>query len=325
MNNFKRFININQKNIFYIIIIMVLIIIIVSGLNYYYLKKEDENQKNIIDNNITIENGYVNENNVKIEDINTKETKELQSNTLENTMKKFVSYCNNKDYESAYNMLTDECKTALKYYDAKTFKEAYVDIRFCEPQEYTYSKWASDNEKVICLISFNGDLLASGGAKYTSNEEYYTFVKKDGTYKINVNNYIYGENKNIKYVYDNLDIKIDTINTYSKYQEITMEIINKSDKAIAIAGSDKGSTVYLTNSNGTKYFSINSEFSEGQDVQIQANETKTVTVRFNKLYSKANDAQKIVFSKIILDYPTYLNTHNRTAYSNTTSIEINYN
>lgn len=325
MNNVKRFINQNQKIIFYIIIGIIFIVIIFSSINYYYTKKEEENQKNIIDNNITIENGYSNENNVKIDDIKTDNIKDLKNNTIENTMKLFVSYCNSGNYESAYNMLTDECKKALKYYDVKTFKEAYIDIRFEDPQEYTLTRWASNDDIITCLITFNGDLLATGGEKYSANEEYYSFVKKDGTYKINVNNYIYGNNNNTKYLFDNVDIKIDNIDVYSTYQEITLEITNKSDKEIAIAGADYGSNVYLTNSNEVKYYSVNSEFCNGQDVNIQVNETKIATIRFNKLYSVANDVTKLVFNKIILDYQDYLKTHNRTAYSNTTKIEVKYN
>ena len=214
MNNFKRFINRNQKIIFYILIGIIFIIISFSSMNYYYNKKEEEKQKNIVDNNITIENGYSNEKNVKMDDIKTESVKELKNDTIENTMKIFVSYCNNGDYESAYDMLTDECKETLKYYDAKTFKDAYIDIRFKEAQEYTLTKWASNNDAITCLISFNGDLLTSGGAKYTANEEYYTFIKKDKSYKINLNNYIYSEAKNTKYLFDNVDVKIDNIDIY---------------------------------------------------------------------------------------------------------------
>ena len=325
MDNLKRFINRNQKTIIYIVIAIVFIIIIFNGVNYYYTKKEEKNQKDILDNNITIENNYYNENNVKFNDIKTESVKNLNNDTIENTMKKFVSYCNSGDYNSAYNMITDECKTALKYNNAKIFKETYMDIRFEEPQEYKLTKWASDNNKVVCLVSFNGDILASGGAEFTVNDEYYTFVNKDYKYKINLNNYIYGEEKNEKYIFDNINVKIKNINYYSRYQEITMEITNKTDKSIAIAGNDSGTNVYLTNNNGTKYYAINSEFNEGKDVEIIKDETKEITVRFNKTYSSSNTVNKLVFSKVILDYQEYMNTHNRTSYSNIKMIEIDCN
>ena len=58
---------------------------------------------------------------------------------------------------------------------------------------------------------------------------------------------------------------------------------------------------------------------------LNAGETKEITVKFNKLYSVANKADKLIFPKIILDYEDYLSTHNRTAYSNTTTITVQYN
>ena len=125
MENLKRFINRNQKTIIYIGIAIFFIIIIFNSMNYYYTKKEEKNRKEMLDNNVTIENNYYNENNVKKDDIETENVKNLDNDTIENTMKKFVNYCNNGDYNSAYNMLTDECKKALKYNDAKIFKETY--------------------------------------------------------------------------------------------------------------------------------------------------------------------------------------------------------
>ena len=239
-------------------------------------------------------------------------------------MKKFVSYCNSGDYVQAYNMLTDDCKEALKYNDAKTFKEYYIDLRFPEKQEYSLSKWAVEGDNAVYLVTFNGDLLATGGEKYSSNEEYYTFVKKDNEYKINVNNYIFCENKNTRYVFDDIDVKIGKINRYSKYEEMTIEIKNNSQKTIAVTTNDAGNRVYLTNTKGAIYSSINSVLDE-QDLILNAGETKEITVKFNKLYSVANKADKLIFPKIILDYEDYLSTHNRTAYSNTTTITVQYN
>lgn len=324
MNNFIRFINKNQKVIFYVILIAVFALLVIYSLNYYYTKKEEENQKNMLENKITTENGYANEVNITMDNIKDETTKELSNNTIENTMKLFVNYCNSGDSENAYNMLTEECKDALKYFDAKTFKEFYIDLRFAEPQEYSLTKWSVDNDRTLCLITFNGDLMATGGAKYSANEEYYTFVKEDGKYKINVNNYVYGENKNTRYKFDNVDVKVNDINAYTKYEEITIEITNTSDKTIAFAGYENDNSVYLTNAKGTIYSSMNSEFDE-KDVVVQAGETKEVTIRFNKMYNASNKATKMVFSKVILDYQDYLNTHNRTTYSNITTIEVAYN
>ena len=326
INRLRSFFNKNKEVIIYVLLIVVFGILIIYGLNSYYKSREEENQKQVGENGVeTGSNNYSNGINVTMDNIQDEETKNLEQDSIENTMKLFVNYCNTGDAVNAYNLITDECKKALKYDSADIFKEFYIDLRFKEPQEYTLLKMSTENNKTLCKITFNGDLLATGGAKFTANEEYYTFIKQeDNSYKINVNNYIYGESKNTRYVFDKIDVKIDNIDVYSRYEEITMEIQNNSDKTIAFLGYENNNSVYLVNSEETVYSSINSIFDEG-DVLLEPNQTKEVTVRFNKLYSASNNATKIVFSKVILDYQDYLNTHNRTGYSNFTTIEVNYN
>ena len=322
INSLRSFINKNQKTIIYVIIGVVFALIIIYSLNYYYAKKEEENQKELEGSNITTGSVYTNGQNVTMDNINDEGVTDLSNETIENTMKLFVNYCNNGDGENAFNLITEECKTALKYYDAKTFKEYYIDLRFAEPQEYSISRVSQDGNTVLCKVTFNGDMLATGGAKFTANDEYYTFVKQDdGSYKINVNNYIYGENKNTRYVFDDIDVKIDTIDTYSRYVEITMELQNNSDKTIAFTGYEEDNSVYLINEEELVYSSMKSEFDEG-DILVQPGSVKKVTVRFNKVYSASNKPTKMIFSKVILDYQDYLDTHNRTSYSNYTSIQV---
>ena len=323
INSLRSFINKNQKTITYVIIGVIFVLIIIYSLNYYYTKREEEIQKELEGSNIDTGSIYTNGQNVTMDNINDEGVTDLSNDSIENTMKVFVNYCNNGDAEKAFNLITDECKTALKYYDANVFKEYYIDLRFAEPQEYSISKVSQDGNNILCKVTFNGDMLATGGSKFTANDEYYTFVRQDdGSYKINVNNYIYGENKNTRYVFDDIDVKIDTINTYSRYVEIAMELQNNSDKTIAFAGYEEDNSVYLMNEKEVIYSSINSEFDE-ENVLVQPGAVKKITVRFNKVYSASNKPTKMIFSKVILDYQEYLDTHNRTAYSNYTSIQVN--
>ena len=100
-----------------------------------------------------------------------------------------------------------------------------------------------------------------------------------------------------------------------------MELQNNSDKTIAFTGYEEDNSVYLINEEEVVYSSMNSEFDEG-DILVQPGSVKKVTVRFNKVYSASNKPTKMIFSKVILDYQDYLDTHNRTSYSNYTSIQV---
>lgn len=320
INNIKRFINKNQKLIIFSVFVILFFLFIIYTLNSYYENKAKK-EKEEIDEDKIVEQTYTNGKNYTADKLDDEDVKDLSSNTLENTMKLFVNYCNKGDAEKAYSMLTDECKNALNYRDADVFKIHYIDERFNEPQEYSLVKWSQDGNNITCLITFNGDLLAAGG-KTPTNQEYYTFVKNDNTYKINVNNYIYGEDRNVKYAFENIDVKVKHIDVFDKYEEITMEITNNSSKSVAFVKNQFGDSIYLKNSKDTTYPSMNSIFDEG-DVVISANNTMTYTVRFNKLYSSSNKAKKIVLKNVVYDYDEYL--ENKENYSNIQTIEVQYN
>ena len=104
MNNFMRFFNKNQKNIFLATAVVIFVILIIVILNQYYIAQEENNQKIAQDKQLTTENGYSNQENVTLDNIETESVKKLNNNTIENTMKKFVSYCNSGDYVQAYNI-----------------------------------------------------------------------------------------------------------------------------------------------------------------------------------------------------------------------------
>lgn len=48
--------------------------------------------------------------------------------TIESTIETFVQRCNNKEYEAAYNMLSDDCKAEV-YPTLSSFQE-FVDAKF---------------------------------------------------------------------------------------------------------------------------------------------------------------------------------------------------
>ena len=58
MNNFMRFFNKNQKNIFLATAVVIFVILIIVILNQYYIAQEENNQKIAQDKQLTTENGY---------------------------------------------------------------------------------------------------------------------------------------------------------------------------------------------------------------------------------------------------------------------------
>ena len=160
MQKIRRIMNQNRKKIIYIIFVIIFIFMIIQTLNSIMKKEEEEKINNYQENKTEITKG----NNVTLDELQEDKIEDL-NNTINSTMKKFVTYCNNKQITKAYEMISDDCKEAFNFQSEETFKNNYVDIRFKEPQEYEMVKWSVDGNKTMYLIKFYGDLLATGGDK----------------------------------------------------------------------------------------------------------------------------------------------------------------
>ena len=247
----------------------------------------------------------------------------LSNNTIQNTMKMFVNYCNNNNVEEAYNMLTNDCKEAFNFSTKEVFKKNYLDIRFREKQDYSMVKWSVDENRTLYLIKFYGDLLSTGGENKEA-QEYYTFVKEENGYKININNFIYCEDKNIDVQKDGVRVHIGKMYVYDQYQEVEVSVENLTEGKICLIGSGSDPrNVYLENDSKVQYSLMYS--ADGlDDGIIEKDSTGDYILKFNKAYNVNNKEKYMVFSNIILDYDKYLQTDDKINYKNKISIKINY-
>ena len=314
--NIKRTINKNYKLIWYIALIIVFGLFIIKSLNTYYENDEKEKLQALESNKNTVNN----------QDIKTEEVTEdyysTESNSIDKTMRSFVKYCNNKESENAYKMLTDECKAAM-FPSVEEFERIYINNIYNIEREYELIKWNIEENKYIYQVKLYGNILATGNINnYT--QEYYTFVEDNkGIYKLNVNNYIYGEDRNIKTTEKNITIEIGHVDIYEEYEETQITITNNTSKTICLTGNKYVKNIYLQNSGDVTYSSLNSRFDK-EEIVMKSGSVQSFTVRFNKAYSSNNKAVELVLSDVILDYETYSNSENKNDYSNRTSITAKY-
>ena len=232
----------------YIIFIIIFATIVIQTINSIMQKEEDSKINNYKENSKQEIKG----NNVTLDELQEDNVENL-GGTIKSTMKKFVSYCNNKQISKAYEMISDDCKEAFNFQSEETFKNNYVDIRFREPQEYEMIKWSVDGDKTLYLIKFYGDLLATGGEGEEA-QEYYTFIKEKDGYKININNFIYSEDKNIKVQKNGISIEVGKAYIYTQYQEVKINIVNNSGNRICLLGTNREArNIYLENDSNTQY------------------------------------------------------------------------
>ena len=314
MQKIIRIMNQNRKKIIYIIFVIIFIFMIIQTLNSIMKKEEEEKINNYQENKTEITKG----NNVTLDELQEDKIEDL-NNTINSTMKKFVTYCNNKQITKAYEMISDDCKEAFNFQSEETFKNNYVDIRFKEPQEYEMVKWSVDGNKTMYLIKFYGDLLATGGDKAEA-QEYYTFIKENDGYKININNFVYSEEKNISIQKNGILIVVGKAYIYTQYQEVKINITNNSGNKICLLGTNRESrNIYLENDSNTQYSMMYN--SQGlTDGVLKNGELGRYTFKFNKAYSANNKEKYLVFKNIILNYDDYVQNKS----PNIISIKINY-
>ena len=86
-------------------------------------KSADSKPSNVLDN----------------EKITSIDYEDVYQNQVENTIKKFIDYCNSGETENAYNMLTDKCKEDM-YPSLQNFVDNYYTNKFSTPKNYIITK-----------------------------------------------------------------------------------------------------------------------------------------------------------------------------------------
>lgn len=310
--NLKRTIDRNYKLIFYIALVILFGILIIRLLNHYSKQKEEDRQlklQEIIAEEEKDESEY------------TEEDFAIESNSIEKTMMSFIRYCNEKQIDKAYQMLTDECKDEL-YPTINDFEEIYVNKTFYIKRDYEMKEWSISGNTEVYLVTLYEDILATGGMGNVKNE-YYTFSRDENSnYKLSVENYICRQNRNKETTIDGIKLKIGQVDIYSNCQEVEFTITNETSKKINLTGNALDNII-LQNYSGTTYSALNSEY-EYNNAILSPKETRTFNVKFNKYYDLSTSIEYLTLLNVIMDYEDYLQSENKAEYSNIKTIQFKY-
>ena len=187
MNRIRRFFNQNRELIVRIIIIVVACFVALKLINYVAKIKKEQNS-NQANTTLTTNNRSYDRDYAIASGERKNENTYYKENNVINT---FFDFCNDKNFEEAYKLLSDECKSVL-YPDVETFTKQYGEKLFNEKKDCIIQAWYSN----IYRIKITADLLASGSTGETDYIEEYCCVIGE---KLNINNFI-GMNKMNKIV-----------------------------------------------------------------------------------------------------------------------------
>ena len=283
----------NKRNVIKYILIILFALLILHTFNQMALKKaREENVNNISSSKTTTDN-------LKYTVINNKEIEEENIDEIQKVMNEFISYCNNKEIDKAYEYITDDCKNAM-YTTKEMFESNYIKLNFLTYKEASLQAWSEDSNKIIYIVRLSEDMLSSGKVGNVI-EEYYTFIKQeDGTYKININNYIYGEDSEKEFSSNGITIKKLHKDVYRDYVKYEFELVNNTSNNIYI--EDYIENLYLKDNKSIKYSIIDEKAIE-KDVLLGPNGIRRFSLKFNKRYTTYNLIRYITLKNIIMDYP----------------------
>lgn len=319
MYNIIRFYNQNRKKLLKIILIIVFVIALIQLLNYLVkVNQENVESKNIIENALertnTAKDALISNKSI-ISDTNVSEKNmETEINIIDD----FINYCNNKDINNAYNLLTEECKE-LMYPTVEDFYKSYYSITFNnENKTYTIENWSGNTYQVM----ITEDILLTGKVNNSiTRQDYMTIISKDGEKRLNINSYI-GRKKINKITTKNyIEFVILNKDIYMDYEVYNFKVTNNSNNKILLDNCQNTKSVYLLDGKDVKYYFYNNEIIENRFI-IESSYTNNLNIKFNRSYSPSRSVEKMVFSNVILNYDEYNKLDDKTNYKDVYKLEV---
>lgn len=323
-SNIRRII---VENRYVILVIIVGIILFISLLNVVkdVIKQNSEEKLSEAQNTINTTESEKYNNQPIIGSSENKMSNKVSNNySNEKIIKDFISYCNSYEIKNAYNLLSDECKETVFFSNMEYFKKNYVQSIFNTNKIPNIQKWL-EGYVTTYRIRLSEDILSTGNIKDKTNviEDYYTIIQtKDGELKLNINgyiarNYIKVQEREV----NGINISILKKDIFKEYEQYEIKVENKTNNTIMLDSKENANSIYLIGSNDSKYSAHTYELNEIKTV-IPANNSKNMTIRFNKIYSNETEMKKMVFEDIILNYEDYKANLNKKEYNNRLKITI---
>lgn len=234
------------------------------------------------------------------------EVPEKYQEPIESLIDEYFRYCNNGEYEKAYNLITDDCKKNV-YPTLEQFT-GYIDAVFQGKHKiYNIQSYSIVDNKYIYNIRILDDILANGTTDgYYYYEEKFIMIEDDGKVKLSIGEFVESKDLGLLAEEENMAIEISNVSIDYDTIEYTIRITNKTDKYIVIADNTQSNEITLDLGDQTR---VPNDM-EAMYFFIRPNSVKTQTIAFNKFYDDGMTPQKLTFGviRILNDYDPYEGT-----------------
>ncbi len=214
--------------------------------------------------------------------------------TVEDFVEQYINYCNEGDYNNAYNMISEDCKT--EYFGSITNFSEYVKNKFYQKRNYAIQSYSTFNDKYIYTVKLFDDFLATGltNSQYRYQEEkIVASYDEDKNIVFSVGNFI--EKNTIQSVQENEYLKVDVKYQIIKYsfEEYAIKLTNRSNYTVIIQNSEANDKEIVMNLGQELR---NNEKTE--EVILEPGESKTIYPVFQKFYDDGDTTKEIIFSAV---------------------------
>ena len=294
INRFFRFYYQHKLTCWITLIAIILFLLIIRLLNSMVIEQKDKNS------NVEIVDEKAYQNKIDIKDqISQEEIK--QNETL--VIDQFIKYCNAKDIQNAYSLLSDDCKQNI-FPTIDDFEKKYVNTNFNVEKIYSKERYLGNTIKVYLYEN----MLSTGKINENALQDYYTIIEENDSYKLNICSYIGKNELNKIYENDSMKIDIQKKEVYMEYEIYKLNIANYTDKTILLDTKQSTKTMYAIGSNKLNYYSASHEIPDNK-LLIRPKSSNVIYIKYIKEYGN-NTLRKIVFSDVILDYTENTNKNN---------------
>ena len=213
---------------------------------------------------------------------------------INSAVNKYFAYCNNKDYQSAWNILTDDCKAFLFENNLETFQR-YVDSAFEQRKTYNLQNYSNVENTAVYILTYLPDIEKTGTSTgYDTYSERVAFVKDSDRYKLSISNFIRTDKYNTVYEDEYIKATVTSKDISYTRENYKVTIENKTDYFLLIANDSMKNEVTL-NLGDEERSAINIGLNE---VFVSPKGKENTEFTFTKYFDDGDDPTEIKLNAI---------------------------
>ena len=215
--------------------------------------------------------------------------------TAETMIEEYVGYCNEGNYQKAFNMLSEDCQKYAFNDSVEEFMD-YVLEKMLTPKKYSIQNYSNYKGYYVYEVKYIDDILATGltNQTYSYTTEKIIFTKnKEGSYDMSVGNFISYDK--ISNILENDYLKIDVIDRVIRYsiETYSVKFTNRTDSIVVIADNLVSDEVKLV---------LPQEYRKLENLNttiiLEPGESRTFNLGFTKFFDDGDSSQGLLFNAV---------------------------